>query len=121
MAVQLQQAVRMLPEGGCAGQTDKVDNQLEKKITAINNGDDTSRYQLESNNKKPYAPPLPNACLSTISNPQRKIVSWSESDPENPYNWSTVRPPLMKHIPRPESSIGQEDIYSLDPLHYGPQ
>jgi hypothetical protein len=106
LVVQLQQAVRMLPEGECTGQTDKVDNQLEKKVTAMNNGDAASRYQLESNDNKPYPPPLPNTCLSTINNSGRKIVSWSESDPENPYNWSTVRPPPMKHIPRPESSTG---------------
>jgi hypothetical protein len=53
----------------------------------MDQADATARYDLEGKDNKAASP---NSNVSSVSLP-RKIISWKDGDPENPYNWSTVR------------------------------
>jgi hypothetical protein len=46
------------------------------------------RYDLEEADNKIQS--LPNSSTSSVEELQRKIISWKDGDPENPYNWSAV-------------------------------
>jgi hypothetical protein len=35
-------------------------------------------------------PSSPDSSSSSVESPRRKLVSWKNGDPENPYNWSSV-------------------------------
>jgi hypothetical protein len=45
-------------------------------------------------------PSLPESSSSSVEPPRRKLVSWKDGDPENPYNWSSVsgKPLLLRKI-----------------------
>jgi hypothetical protein len=56
-------------------------------VSGIDQADATERYDVEeADNKESVSA---NSSVSSIS-PPRKIISWADGDPENPYNWSIV-------------------------------
>jgi hypothetical protein len=46
------------------------------------------RYDLEEADNKIQS--LPNSSASSVEELHRKVISWEDGDPENPYNWSAV-------------------------------
>jgi hypothetical protein len=63
-------------------------NFLSRIVSGIGQADATERYDLEGADNKVQSP---NSSVSSVSLP-RKIISWKDGDPENPYNWPTVFP-----------------------------
>lgn len=64
-------------------------NILSRIVSGIDSQDATDRYNLEKADNKPQS--FPNSSVSSVTG-QRKVISWEDGDPENPYNFSSVRP-----------------------------
>lgn len=62
-------------------------NVLSRVVSGIDEADAIRRYDLEEADNK-YS--LPDSYSSSISPAERKVISWQDGDPENPYNWSKV-------------------------------
>jgi hypothetical protein len=65
-------------------------NKLTQIISRIDEEDAAGRYEVEIEDNKVPGPDRERAA-SVDSPPPRKIIAWDDRDPENPYNWSTVR------------------------------
>ena len=66
------------------------EHKLSRIVSGIDQEDATEAYRLDEEDNK--APSLPNSSTSSVNTPPpKKIISWEDEDPENPYNWSSVR------------------------------
>lgn len=62
-------------------------NALSRVVSGIDEVDAERRYDLEEADNKFSQP---ESSSSSIAPADRKIISWHDGDPENPYNWSKV-------------------------------
>jgi hypothetical protein len=67
--------------------TSEPQNFLSRIVSGIDQADPAERYDVEEADNK--VPSSPNSSASSVNLP-RKIISWKDGDPENPYNWSSV-------------------------------
>jgi hypothetical protein len=67
--------------------TPETQNSLSRIVSGIDQADARERYNVEEADSK--IPSSPNSSASSVNLP-RKIISWKDGDPENPYNWSSV-------------------------------
>ncbi|KAK0121699.1 hypothetical protein ONS95_009984 [Cadophora gregata] len=69
-------------------QSQQSRNALSRVVSGIDEADAGRRYDLEEADNKFSQP---DSYSSSIAPTDRKIVSWHDEDPENPYNWSKGR------------------------------
>lgn len=86
--------VRLTAGNDCRQPIDKmsnigIGNKLTRIISRVDGADAAERYQVKGEDNKV---PRPNTSSSESDDslPPRKIISWEDEDPENPYNWSIV-------------------------------
>ncbi|KAL2075918.1 hypothetical protein VTL71DRAFT_861 [Oculimacula yallundae] len=63
-------------------------NALSRVVSGIDEADAGRRYDLEEADNKFSQP---DSYSSSIAPTDRKVISWDDGDPENPYNWSKGR------------------------------
>lgn len=61
---------------------------LSRIISQLDEEDATKRYDVEGEDNKVTLPETD----TSNNNPPRKIISWEDGDPENPFNWPVVCP-----------------------------
>ena len=59
-------------------------------MSRIDERDAEDRYRLEAEDNN-EAPSPTQSDPSSVEQPKSKLVKWKDGDPENPYNWSSVR------------------------------
>jgi hypothetical protein len=59
-------------------------------VSGINYADAHNRYQLEEADNKAQPKQEPDSSLSSVKSTDKKVVSFDDGDPTNPYNWSFV-------------------------------
>ena len=70
------------------GDKDRRNDGLSRIISGLDESDAKMRYtvEMEDNNIS-----SPKSAASSVNPPEKKIIHWEDGDPENPYNWSSVR------------------------------
>ena len=63
-------------------------SKLSRIISGIDQKDTTDRYEVEAEDNKIS---IPNSAASSVTPAEKKIIHWEDGDPDNPYNWSSVR------------------------------
>ncbi|KUJ21533.1 MFS general substrate transporter [Mollisia scopiformis] len=58
-------------------------------VSRVDETDATERYNLEEADNKEIA--SPGSSSSSVTSPERKVISWDHEDPENPYNFSSAK------------------------------
>ncbi|RDL35471.1 uncharacterized protein BP5553_07402 [Venustampulla echinocandica] len=64
-------------------------SRLSSMISSIDESDAEHRYAIEVEDNR--IPSLPASSTSSVTSSHRKVISWEDGDPENPYNWSTTK------------------------------
>ena len=64
-------------------------SRLSRIVSGIDQSDAEERYNVEAGDNKITS--LPDSSATSVDSTRRKIISWERNDPENPYNWSSVR------------------------------
>jgi hypothetical protein len=65
-------------------------------MRSISNEDAAERYREEAGDNGVPANERMDATYPT-DDAGKTVISWAENDRENPYNWSSVRPPYYTH------------------------
>lgn len=63
-------------------------NRRSRRISGLDQSDANNRYEVEA---EVINISSPNSAASSVTPSEKKIIQWKDGDPENPYNWSTVR------------------------------
>jgi hypothetical protein len=64
-------------------------SRISRIISGIDQAHATVGYAVDSEDKGFRLPP--NSSTSSVTSPAKRIISWEDGDPQNPYNWSSVR------------------------------
>jgi hypothetical protein len=67
---------------------ERLQSRLSRIVSGINRQDAQERYDLEAKDNKAS---FPNSSASSVKASKKKVIHWEEEDPDNPYNWSSVR------------------------------
>jgi hypothetical protein len=69
-------------------------NKLSRIISQLDEVDATERYAVNGADNRM----APQDGSRIVDGPPRKVISWDEDDPENPYNWPIVSLRLVYEI-----------------------